>query len=87
MGTGSTESDAWQPTVDHLRSVLGMAAAIGRGDSGAIRALTRDMTIEQGALSCFALSQLLLARIAALMGKSLQDVVAQLSLELGTDGL
>jgi hypothetical protein len=45
------------------------------------------MTIDQGALSCFALSQLLLARLADPMGKSVQDVVVQLSLELGTQGL
>lgn len=87
MSTESTEGQAWQPSVDQLRSVLGMAAAISRGDSGAIRALTRDMTIDQGALSCFALSQVLLSRVAALMGKSVQDVVVQLSLELGTEGL
>lgn len=87
MSTESTESQPWLPTVEHLRSVLGMAAAIGRGDSGAIRALTREMTLDQGAMSCFALSQVLLARIAALMGKSVQDVVTQLSLELGTDGV
>jgi hypothetical protein len=80
-----TESQGWQPSVEHLRSVLGMTAAIGRGDGGAIRALTRDMTLQQGAMSCFALAQLLLARLADLMGKSVQDVVAQLSLELGTD--
>lgn len=86
MSTESTESQAWVPGVEHLRSVLGLAAAIGRADSGAVRALTREMTLHQGAMSCFALSQVLLARLAMLMGKSVQDVVAQLSLELGADG-
>jgi hypothetical protein len=79
-----TESAAW--SVEHLRAVRGMTAAIRRGDSGAIRSLTRDMTIQQGAMSCFALAQVLLARLADLMGKSVQDVVVQLSLELGSEG-
>lgn len=77
------EEEEWHPSFDHLRSVLGMMAALARGDAGAIRALTRDMTLHQGAMSCFALGQFLIQRLAELSGKSLEDVVAQLSLEIG----
>jgi hypothetical protein len=80
-----TEDEMWQPTVEHLRSVLGMAGAVNRGDSVGIRTLMQGMTLYEGAMSCFALTQLLLARLADLVGKSVQDLVVQLSLELGSD--
>jgi hypothetical protein len=76
----------WSPSTDHLRSVLGLTSALARGDSRAIRLLTREMTLYQGAMSCFVLSQVLLKRLAELMGMPLENLVALLSHELDLGG-
>jgi hypothetical protein len=73
----------WQPTVDQLRTVLGLAAAIIRDDSADIRALSRELTLQECGMACLALTQVLLDRLADATGRSLDDVVASLSAELG----
>lgn len=79
--------EEWHPSTDHLRSVLGLTSALARGDSRAIRLLTREMTLYQGAMSCFVLSQVLLKRLAELMGMPLENLMTLLSheLDLGED--
>lgn len=79
----------WQPTVDHLRRVLALAAAIIRGDSDDIRALSRRLTLQECGMGCLALTQILLDRLADATERSLDEVVASLSAELGSppDGI
>ena len=71
------------PQVRQLQQVLGLFLALAESDRGAIKALTREMTLEQGTLACFALGQLLLRHLAQATGKSLEDLAAQISLEVG----
>jgi hypothetical protein len=74
----------WQPTVDQLRTVLGLAAAIVRGDSEDIQALSRHLTLQECGLACLALTQVLLDRLAEATERSLDEVVASLSAELAS---
>ena len=71
------------PQVRHLHEVLRLFLALAQGDRAAIKALTREMTLEQGTLACFAVGQLLLRHLAQATGKSLEDLAAQISLEVG----
>ena len=73
----------WQPSVDQLRTVLGLAAAIARDDSFDILALSRQLTLQECGMACLALTQVLLDRLADATGRSLDEVVASLSIELG----
>ena len=80
-GTG-TEGNG--PDLRHLQRVVALFLALARGDRPSIQGLTRDMTLEQGTLACFAVGQLLLGHLARATGKSLEDLAAQLSLEMAT---
>ena len=71
------------PTVDHMRKVVALFAALARGARHSIPELTCDMTLEQGTLACFAVGQHLMQRLVEASGKSLEDVAAQLALEVG----
>ena len=71
------------PTVDHMRKVVGLFSALARGARHSIPELTRDMTLEQGTLACFAVGQHLMQRLVEVSGKTLEDVAAQLALEIG----
>jgi ribose 1,5-bisphosphokinase PhnN len=70
------------PTVEHMRRVVGLFAALARGSRHSIPELTSEMTLEQGTLACFAVGQLLMQRLVMASGKSLEDVAAQLALEV-----
>ncbi|HEY8202167.1 MAG TPA: hypothetical protein VII47_12535, partial [Actinomycetota bacterium] len=72
------------PQVRQLQQVLGLFLALARSDQRTIKALTREMTLEQGALACFAVGQLLLRHLGQATGKSLEDLAAQISLEVGS---
>ena len=71
-----------QPTVDQLRTVLGLAAAIARGDAEDIQSLSRRLTLQECGIACLALTQVLLDRLATATERSLDEVVASLSAEL-----
>lgn len=71
------------PPVEHLRTVVALFAALARGARHLIPELTAQMTLEEGTLACFAVSQLLMQRLVQVSGKSVEDVAAQLALELG----
>ena len=70
------------PTVEHMRRIVGLFAALARGDRRSIPQLTETMTLEQGTLACFAVGELLMRRLVALSGKTIEDVAAQLTLEV-----
>jgi hypothetical protein len=70
------------PTVEHMRKVVSLFSALARGDRGSIPKLTKEMTLEQGTLACFAVGELLMRQLVALSGKSVEDVAAQLALEI-----
>lgn len=71
------------PTVENLRRVVGLFAALARGARDSIPELTAHMTLEEGAMACFAVGQLLMRRLVEVSGKSIEDVAAQLALEVG----
>ena len=71
------------PTVEHLRSVVALFAALARGTRQSIPDLTSQMTLEQGALACFAVGQHLMQRLVEATGKPIEDMAAQLALEMG----
>lgn len=77
------ESPAAGPPVEHLRAVVALFAALARGARHRIPELTAHMTLEEGTLACFAVSSLLMQRLVQVSGKSIEDVAAQLALELG----
>jgi hypothetical protein len=70
------------PTVEHMRKVVGLFAALARGARHSIPELTEGMTLEQGTLACFAVGETLMQRLVAVSGKSVEDVAAQLALEI-----
>lgn len=72
------------PQVRQLQRVIGLFVALAQGDRASIRSLTHDMTLEQGSLACFAVGQLLLRHLAEATGKPLDELAAQISLELGS---
>jgi hypothetical protein len=80
-GGSGTGRDA--PQARQLQQVLGLFLALARGDRPSIKSLTRDMTMEQGTLACFAVGQLLLRHLAEATGKSIEELAAQISLEVG----
>lgn len=71
------------PTVEHMRRVVALFAALARGARHTIPELTQEMTLEEGTLACFAVGQLLMQQLVVASGKSLEDVAAQLALEFG----
>ncbi len=71
------------PKVEHLRNVVGLFAALARGARHSIPELTAQMTLEEGATACFVVGQLLMQRLVDVSGKSIDDVAAQLALEVG----
>ena len=72
------------PHARQLQHVLGLFLALAKEDRSSIKRLTRDMTLEDGALACFAVGQLLLRHLAQATGKSIEDLAAQISLEVGS---
>ena len=72
------------PQVQQLQRVIGLFLALAQGDRPSIKGLTRDMTLEQGTLACFAVGQLLLRHLAQATGKTIEDLAAQISLEVGS---
>jgi hypothetical protein len=70
------------PQVRQLQSVVGLFVALAKGDRPSIKGLTGDMTLEQGTLACFAVGQLLLKHLAEATGKTMEDLAAQISLEV-----
>lgn len=85
MINGEHGAGANVPQAQQLQQVLGLFQALARGDQPSIRHLTRDMTLEQGTLACFAVGQLLLRHLAQATGKSIEDLAAQISLEVGSN--
>jgi hypothetical protein len=77
-GTGSDV-----PQVRQLHQVLGLFLALARGDGASIKGLTGELTLEQGTLACFTVGQLLLRHLAEATGKPLEELAAQISLEVG----
>jgi hypothetical protein len=71
------------PAVEHMRRVVGLFSALATGARASIPELTDGMTLEQGALACFAVGELLMRKLVDLSGKSIEDVAAQLTLEFG----
>ena len=78
------ESQASGPSVQHMQTVVALFSALARGARHVIPELTAQMTLEEGTLACFAVSQLLMQRLVQLSGKSIEDVAAQMALELGS---
>jgi hypothetical protein len=76
------EDFQWEPSVEQLGTVLGLAAAFARDDGGSIQALSSQLTIEECGLACLALTQLLLARLADATDRSVDEVVTSLAAEL-----
>jgi hypothetical protein len=70
------------PQIQQLQRVIGLFLALAQGDRPSIKGLTRDMTLEQGTLACFAVGQLLLRHLAKATGKTIEDLAAQISLEV-----
>lgn len=70
------------PTVEHMRRIVGLFAALARGDRRSISQLTGEMTLEQGVYACFAVGELLMRRLVVASGKTIEDVAAQLALEI-----
>ena len=72
------------PQIQQLQQVIGLFLALAQGDRPSIKGLTHDMTLEQGTLACFAVGQLLLRHLAQATGKTIEDLAAQISLEVGS---
>lgn len=72
------------PQPQQLQRILRLFQALAQGDRATIRSVTRDMTLEQGTLACFAVGQLLLRHLARATGKSIEDLAAQIALEVGS---
>jgi hypothetical protein len=70
------------PTVEHLRSAVALFAALANGARHSIPELIGHMTLEEGTLACFAVGQLLMQHLVRVSGKSIEDVAAQLALEV-----
>ena len=77
------EDDDTGPPIEHLRAVVALFAALARGARHRIPELTQHMTLEEGTMACFAVSQFLMQRLVQVTGKSVEDVAAQLALEIG----
>jgi hypothetical protein len=82
----ASQEHEWRPSHDQLRSLLGVTAALSRGDAGAVRDLTKEMSLYQGLMSCLVLLQMLLKRLAEITGKSVSEVIAEISLQLESSG-
>ena len=72
------------PQTEQLQKVLKLFQALAQGDRLSIRRLTNDMTLEQGTLACFAIGQLLLRHLVQATGKSIEELAAQIALEVGS---
>ena len=72
------------PTVEHMRRAVALFAALARGARYSIPELSAGMTLEQGTRACFAAGELLMRKLVEASGKTIEDVAAQLSLEVGS---
>jgi hypothetical protein len=79
-GAGRTSPSQTQ----QFRQVLGLFQALEQGDRPSIRKLSRDMTLEEGTLACFAIGRLLLRHLTRATGRSVEELAAQIAREMGS---